>query len=82
MKLISIAALSIAIGALASPVLAGEYTDSYVVEQDDRGAQKCYVGTYYPAQYRVYPKGVKLRGSRKTISVSGDRYVVGRDAPL
>ncbi|ORE94676.1 hypothetical protein [Acuticoccus yangtzensis] len=82
MKLICIAAISAAMSAFALPALAGDPTDSYVVERDDRGAQKCYVGTYYPAHYKVYPKGIKLRGAQKTISVDGNRYVVGRNAPL
>lgn len=90
MKLVSIAAMSTALAIVAVPALAGgskhnrvySTTDAYIVERDDRGAQKCYQGTYYPAQYKVYPKGRKLRGAQKSVRVNGDLYVVSRDAPL
>lgn len=82
MNMIRVAALSAIMAAVAMPAFAGDSTDAYIVERDDRGAQKCYQGTYYPAKYKVYPKGRKLRGAQKSIRVDGNLYTVSRDAPL
>ncbi len=61
---------------------AGANEDSFVVESDDRGAKRCFTSTYYPAKYRVDPRGKRVSGAKHSYTTQGDKVVLTRSAPV
>lgn len=65
-----------------APRHGGPNEDSYLIRRDDRGVIACYKATYYPAEYRVDPQGVRVSGSNRQFEAHGQHYVLRRNPPV